>query len=96
MRVTHPFHPLHGREFELVDRRRTWGEDRIYYYDRGALKRMPAAWTSAATPDRFVAVSAGRSLFRVADLIELANLVALHRKTRAPSPRPAKRRASRK
>ncbi|MGH8219072.1 MAG: DUF5372 family protein, partial [Steroidobacteraceae bacterium] len=25
-RVTHPFHPLLGREFALADRRNTWGE----------------------------------------------------------------------
>ncbi|MCB1873320.1 MAG: hypothetical protein KDI49_15190 [Gammaproteobacteria bacterium] len=30
-RVTHPFHPLLGREFTLVDRRTTWGEDRVYF-----------------------------------------------------------------
>ncbi|MGI9286137.1 MAG: DUF5372 family protein [Pseudomonadales bacterium] len=29
-RVTHPFHPLYQQEFELVDRRLNWGEDRVY------------------------------------------------------------------
>jgi hypothetical protein len=31
--ITHPFHPLHGRQYELIDMRCTWGEDRVYYYD---------------------------------------------------------------
>ncbi|WP_369127016.1 DUF5372 family protein, partial [Bradyrhizobium yuanmingense] len=26
MRITHPFHPLCGRKFELICRRRHWGE----------------------------------------------------------------------
>jgi Family of unknown function (DUF5372) len=32
-RVTHPFHPLRGRTFQLVDCRQTWGEERVYFYD---------------------------------------------------------------
>jgi len=33
-RVTHPFHPLLGMEYELVTRKLTWGEDRVFYYDQ--------------------------------------------------------------
>ena len=33
---------------------------------------VPASWTDVEGPDPFVAMSAGRSHFRVADLIELA------------------------
>ncbi|MGO8882610.1 MAG: DUF5372 family protein, partial [Streptosporangiaceae bacterium] len=29
VRVTHRFHPLSGRDFEFVVRRRNWGEDRV-------------------------------------------------------------------
>ena len=36
---------------------------------------LPTSWTDAGTADPFVAIAAGRSLFRVADLIELARLV---------------------
>jgi uncharacterized protein DUF5372 len=46
-RVTHPFHPLHGREWDLVARRHNWSEDRVYFHDdRGRLRTIPAAWTS--------------------------------------------------
>lgn len=76
-RVTHPFHPLHGREFLLVDRRQTWGEDRVYFIDEtGALRRLLAAWTSAAAPSAFEVIAAGRSPFRVVDLLRLVALIA--------------------
>ena len=96
--MTHPFHPLVGHEFEQVDRRQTWGEDRVYFHDdSGELKRLPAAWTSAASVDAFVVISAGRSHFRVEDLLELANLIARVREARAPSRRKGSpRRSSRK
>jgi hypothetical protein len=42
--VTHPFHPLYGREFRLVDFRRAWGEDRVYFHtEHGELVRLPAS-----------------------------------------------------
>ncbi|MCF7996063.1 MAG: Y4bD/Y4pK family protein, partial [Chromatiaceae bacterium] len=28
-RVTHPFHPLRGREYDLIDYRHFWSEDRV-------------------------------------------------------------------
>jgi len=86
---------MHGRKFELVDRRQTWGEDRVYYQDGRQLKRMPASWTSAVAPNLFVAISAGRALFQVTDLLELASLLSRQREVQQP-PRRAKRRASRK
>jgi len=95
IRVTHPFHPLSGRRFELVDRRQTWGEDRVYYQDGRQLKRMPASWTSAVAPDLFVAISAGRALFRVTDLLELAALIFRQRDVQRHRAK-AKQHASRK
>jgi hypothetical protein len=76
-RVTHPFHPLFGREFVLVDRRNNWGEDSVYYHDEttGRLRRLPAAWTSKAASSLFEAISAGRSHFRPTDLLQLADLI---------------------
>ncbi len=74
-RVTHPFHPLFGREFELVHCRQCWGEDRVFYLDEGEeLRSLPARWTSVDAGDPLVVISAGRSLYRVADLLELAKL----------------------
>ena len=67
---------MFGREFELVHYRQCWGEDRVFYPDeREVMRSLPARWTSAVADDPFVVISAGRSLFRVTDLLELTNLV---------------------
>ena len=76
VRVTHPFHPLFGQVLDIVVRRHNWGEDRVYYRDgHGLLTSLPAGWTSVVPGDAFVAVAAGRSGFRVQDLVNLAALV---------------------
>jgi hypothetical protein len=68
---------LHGRTFELVTYRFNWGEDRVYFHDdTGRLLALPAAWTDVFSPDPFVILSAGRSAFRVCDLLELTRLIA--------------------
>jgi len=76
-RVTHPFHPLHGQKFELINYGHCWSELRVSFYDQeGRFRSFPASWTNVAAPDPFVALSAGRSLFRVKDLLALASLVS--------------------
>ena len=61
----------------VADRRRTWGEDRVYYLDENEqLKRLPAAWTSAGAVDEFREASGGHTHFRIQDLLDLAVLVA--------------------
>ena len=59
-----------------MDRRNTWGEDRVYVRDQeGQLRRLPASWTSAGPVDPFVALSGGRAHFRMEDLLRLVELV---------------------
>jgi hypothetical protein len=61
----------------LIAVRNNWGEDRVYYCDHeGRLVSVPASWTAVVPPDPFVAISAGRSPFRLEDLLDLARLVA--------------------
>jgi hypothetical protein len=75
-RITHPFHPLRGAEYELVTRRLNWGEDRVFYYDQtGALKSFLSNVTDLVSEDAFTHVSAGRSAFRADDLLELLRLI---------------------
>jgi hypothetical protein len=75
--VTHPFHPWRGREFVFIVARRTWGEDRVFFFDEDGVQRsLPRAWTDAADVDPFVALAAGRSALRVEDLVALAELIA--------------------
>ena len=76
VRITHPFHPLFGREFELIARRSVWREDRVFFHDcEGKLISVDASWTDLGVEDPFVAISAGRSLFRVEDLLALSSAV---------------------
>ena len=96
--MIHPFHPLCGRELALVDRRNTWGEDRVYYHDEtGRLRRLPAAWTSVAARSPFEVLSAGRSHFRFDDLLQLVALIARQREVQeGAASRKGKRPVSRK
>ncbi|HBW24139.1 MAG: hypothetical protein A2X70_00040 [Alphaproteobacteria bacterium GWC2_42_16] len=70
--MTHPFHPLYGKRFALVTRKQTWGEDRVTYFDQDRkLCSMLTSWTNLADTDYFLQASAGRSWFRVDDLVNL-------------------------
>jgi hypothetical protein len=76
VRVTHPFHPLAGREFEFVEARQNWGEDRVVLHDeQGAVFSVPAGWTDAGAVDPFVVIAAGRCRFTMAGLIGLADVI---------------------
>jgi len=78
-RITHPFHPLAGNEYEIVYRKQNWGEDRVFYYDpSGRLKSLLANITDIFPTDAFARISAGRSAFRVDDLLELRELLDRH------------------
>jgi hypothetical protein len=86
VRVTHPFHPLAGREFEFIEHRLNWGEDRVYLRDgNGDLFCLPAAWTDAVTPDPFTVIAAGRCPFATGDLLAVADLVDRFRALRDDS-----------
>jgi hypothetical protein len=74
--VTHPFHPWQGRDFTLVTYRMNWGEDRVFFHDeQGLLVSLPARWTDVLPPEPLVAMSQGRSPFRVDDLVPLVALI---------------------
>ena len=78
---------MKGEEYELVGFAHTWGEHRVFFRKPGDQRvySLPASWTDVEGPDPFVALSAGRSLFRPADLLALADLLE--------GLRPAKRRS---
>ena len=74
--MTHPFHPWCGREFVLVGVRQGWAEDRVFFLDaEGVQHSLPVGWTDVVTPDVFVVLAAGRSPFRVVDLLALAQII---------------------
>jgi hypothetical protein len=48
----------------------------VFFQDgAGELRSLPARWTSVVGMEPFVAISAGRALFRVEDLLALCRLV---------------------
>jgi len=74
--VTHPFHPLSGCEFELVDYRKSWGKHRVYFYDSSEqLRQVPASWTDVVGEDPYIAIAQGRSALHFESLLRLADLL---------------------
>jgi uncharacterized protein DUF5372 len=74
--MTHPFHPLRGQAFELIEHRYIVAESYVYFQDEhGFLREVPAAWTDFVPPDVFVQSAAGRSPLHAGSLVELACLV---------------------
>ncbi|MGW4126339.1 DUF5372 family protein [Nocardia sp. NPDC004711] len=74
--MTHRFHPLFGREYEFVEHRLNWGEDRVSMRDEdGRLFSLPAGWTDVAAPDPFVVIAEGRCPFTTSGLLALAELI---------------------
>ena len=63
----------------MIAHQRNWGEDRVFYYDAdGRLKSFLTNVTDMYPMDAFGRVSAGRSAFRLDDLLELRDLVDRH------------------
>ena len=65
-----------GQDLDFVERRVNWDDDLLFYRDhRGYVTALPTRWTSLQDEDPFLVVSAGRSHFRVTDLIDLASVI---------------------
>jgi len=86
-RITHPFHPLCGREFEGIALFTAFREGRVSYYDdNGRLVSMPIGWTDRSAVDPFVVVANGRALFRPADLLALSRMLKELRRSATSAP----------
>ena len=74
--ITHPFHPNHSKQYNLLTYKRSWGHESVDLQDdQGRIITVPIGWTDAAEPDPFVVISEGRSHFRVEDLVRLVHLI---------------------
>ena len=74
--MTHPFHPLYGRDFEFVAYRQNWGEDRVHLHDENRAAVLAAgSMDRHVAADPFAVVAAGRAPFSTAGLLALADLV---------------------
>ena len=48
----------------------------MYFHDaQGALRSIPACWTTVVAPDPFVEIADGRCFFRYEDLLQLVALM---------------------
>ena len=75
-RIIHPFHPYKNIEFEIDSLKRIAYESRVFFFNtKGRKSSVPLHWTDIGPEDPFVAVSAGRSFFRVEDLLGLVRLI---------------------
>ncbi len=67
---------MYGQQFEILTYRHNWGEYRVTFYQTpDQVRALPAAWTSLAPSDPSVILAAGRATFRVADLLQLSQLI---------------------
>jgi len=72
--ITHPFHPLSGKRFDLIEHRCSFGLSLLYFHDDyGRLREIPAVWTDFETGDAWVELAAGRSPLHAECLLELAD-----------------------
>jgi hypothetical protein len=75
-RIIHPFHPYNNIKFEIDSVKRIAYESRVFFFKtKGRKSSVPLHWTDIGPEDPFVVVSAGRSLFRVEDLLGLVRII---------------------
>jgi len=75
-RVTHPFHPWFGREFEYEDDRERFGRRRLLFrLENGQIAYFLTKWTDQAPRDPFVEMAVGQALARPKDLLELVEVI---------------------
>src|SRR5215472_1657127 len=76
VRITHPFHPLSGKELVCVGERcNPYGKRLLLQVNDAAVCSVPLQWTDLVAPDPEIVIGEHRALFRVADLLELARLL---------------------
>ena len=76
VKITNPFHPRFGEEFELLRYHRSWGHERVECLEEGGgFVSIPLSSTDAYDEDPFIAILGGRSFFRVDELLRLVELI---------------------
>ena len=81
VRITHPFHPLSGREVACVgERYNRYGRRLLLRVDDVTVCSVPPQWTDLVAPNPEIVIGEYRALFCLADLLELERLVDQLRK----------------
>ena len=75
-RVTHPFHPLYGQEFEIIENKRIQARDRVFFRQKdGSKGSLPLVWCDLRPPDPYLDIEGKHSPFRVEDLLKLSDMI---------------------
>ena len=75
--MTHPFHPLNGRQLVCVgERYNRYGTRLLLRVDEDHVCSVPRQWTDVVSPEPELVIGEGRALLGVADLLQLADLVS--------------------
>jgi Family of unknown function (DUF5372) len=76
VRITHPFHPLSGKQLVCVGERcNPYGRRLLLQVNDVTVCSVPLQWTDLVAPDPEIVIGEHHALFRVADLLELARLL---------------------
>lgn len=74
--ITHPFHPMKGKTFGLIERKLVWCDDRILYLDKDSnLRLIQTNFTDIYEEGPFVAISNGRCDITFDSLVSLVNII---------------------
>jgi hypothetical protein len=75
--ITHPFHPRYSEKFSLLSYGRPRGniETVVLIDANNTTVSVPLSWTDAGEVDAFTAIAAGRSWFRIVDLVRLVPII---------------------
>ena len=75
-RVTHPFHPLYGQEYEIIECKQIQARDRVFFNQKdGSKGSLPLAWCDLRPPDPYLDIEGKHSPFRVEDLLKLSDII---------------------
>ena len=90
--ISHPFHPLRGRRFEVLKKRRVAGVDTLILreLERGTLS-IPREWTDWADPSPYNSLAQPSQRLAADSLFELVGLLDALRPTPPRPEKPAKK-----
>jgi hypothetical protein len=73
--ITHPFHPLSGKRFQVLKRRRIGGREVLSLFDEGrGTVTVPRDWTDQAAPSLYTSGSESPPILHPACLVQLLAL----------------------
>ena len=92
--IVHPFHPLRGRRFEVLKKRRIAGVDALILreLERGTLS-IPRAWTDWADPSPYDSLTQPPQRFAAEYLFELVALLEALAASVPPPPKTPRKKA---